>query len=252
MPLSTHAAPMTSGTTGKDGLAAVVPEAEGPWWLVVDAPGAGPLLRRVEAEDAARGTVVEVRPGAGRIAGRAVRLDGSAARVRLGFTVTVPMPHGTSSLRTSQGTVETDAEGRFTFVGVHDGVSGLQTVTPGFRVVPTPGETFSSHAEDLRVLVVDEAEAAGLTLEVEVLDGATGEALTVRPDVRLRRAGDPGYAPAFSTPGRRSVHRSQDALATGPWEVEVHAEGYVTAKSEAHVAPGPAATRVVVRMERSR
>jgi hypothetical protein len=89
-------------------------------------------------------------------------------------------------------------------------------------------------------------------VEVEVLDAATGAPLSSPADVKVRRAGDRGYQPAFLAPGSRSVHRTQTSLDPGPWEVEVLAESYTTATATVHVAPGRDVTRAVVRLEPSR
>ena len=215
-------------------------------------PGTGPLVRRVEPSEAARGDVV-VRPGRGRIEGRARRLDGSPARVRLALEVRLRLLRMSYGFRASQSAVETDADGRFAFAGVQEDTPGLALycATPGFRTLPPPGGPELLRARDLEVVVIDDAEASGLTVEVEVLDAATGDAPATAPDVRLRRAGDRGYQPAFLAPGSRTVHRSQDPMDLGTWEVEVVADGYVTATTEVRVAPGRAATRVTVRLERT-
>jgi protocatechuate 3,4-dioxygenase beta subunit len=217
--------------TNTEGRASLTPSAPGPWWLYVDAPGAGPLVRRVETAEAQAGPI-EVDPGDGVVEGRAERLDGRPARVRLALLWVFQEGDSSTMGAGWQGAVETDEEGRFRFAGVHEGVNGLRSVTSGMSVIPSMIPGFSARSRDLRVVVLDDAEAARLRIDVEVLDDVELKPLPLGTSVMVQREGQTSSWPLHAVrevPGR---FRSPEPLEPGTWIVRVAATGYVSEEVE--------------------
>ncbi len=227
--------------TNSEGRVTVRPGGPAPWWLFVDASGAGPLVRRVEAAEAASGPV-RAGPGPGSIEGHAVRLDGSPARVRLALRTTLRLS-SVNHLRTAyNGAVDSAADGRFAFEGVHDGVESIVSVTPGLAVLAPSGALASSRVRDQRVVVIDDSEAAGLNVEAEVTDEDGRPIAGAR--VELSRDRGSGYGSLRIDPGKPTVHRSSQPLEPGTWHVRAGAEGYEPREAEATVSPGGVPPRV--------
>ena len=235
--------------TDAQGRVSLTPSAPGPWWLYVDAPGAGPLARRVEAAEAQAGPI-EVRPGDGVVEGRAERLDGRPARVRLALLWVFQEGNSSTMGAGWQGAVETDAQGRFRFTGVHHNVNGLRAVTSGMRVIPAVIPGFSPRARDLRVVVLDDAEAARLRIDVDVLDDVEHKPLTA-VSVMVQREGQTSSWPLHAVREVAGRFRSPEPLEPGTWTVRVAAAGYVPAETEV-VQPrtgGLQPVRVLLRRE---
>ncbi len=237
--------------TSADGSATVQPAEEGPWWLTIDSPKAGPVLRPVDATEVARGPI-EVRPPEGTISGTATRLDGAPARVRLTLTCKFKFQNGVATVGGNQGAVETDAAGRFVFVGVAECVEGISCVTPGLSVVADASQVVRAGRSDLQVVIIDESEAAGLRIEVEVLDAASRAALAVPVGVDVSRDFAAGYGFAYAVPGGTALYRSEGILAPGTWHIRVHADGYESYETDVTVTAGKTSPPVRVLLEKKR
>ena len=237
--------------TSAGGTAEVEPAEAGPWWLSIDAPRSGPVVRAVTADEAARGPI-EVSPPNGTIAGRVTRLDGSPARVRLFLTCPVKLANAGLTADGHLGAIDSDADGRFLFVGVGECVAGIQSMAAGLSILEDASQPIRAGRSDLRIVVIDESEAAGLRVEVEVLDAGTRAVTVVAPRVQISRDFAAGYGFAWPVPGGKGIYRSGGILAPGTWHVRVEADGYESQDADVTVTAGKLAPRVRVLLEKSR
>lgn len=234
------------GDTGADGNVRLDPPGAGPWSVSVD-PGEGsPVCLDAVTREQAEGGLT-VRLGRGVIAGRLLRLDGTPAPSRIALTATLRLPQHAFAQRGTRGARLPDADGRFRFEGVSDGLYALESLDAGFRVLEG-GYTRRADQTGLVVHLVAPGEVDALTLTASVVDAEDGQAL-VGAAVWAEPLG--GGEPLGLYPeGPSGPYRAHQLAAPGTWVVRAEAKGHE--RAEARVEVSPRAPRPSIRLTLAR
>jgi hypothetical protein len=195
---------------------------------------------------------LDIGPGDGVVEGRVERLDGRPAQVRLALSVLLRRDNVSTQLDGGQGAVEAEADGTFQFRGVHEGVTGVRAIGPGWTVFPSTIPGFSSRARGVTVVVIDELEAARLRVDTDVLDARDEQPLPIRSTVMAQREGETAQRPLHAVQGAVGRYRSEGPLEPGRWTLRAHANGYEDAEVEVMQprAGGLAPVRILLRRVR--
>jgi hypothetical protein len=203
--------------------------------LLADAPAAGPGELRV-AEGVPRQDLV-LRLGDGVIEGRIERLDGRPVAGRVALERVLKWPQRTEVVAGWIGAVATDAEGRFRFERVSEGLHRVRVADEGLRLLDRAWD-LRPGASGVVKRAIGLAEATALTPVARVeVEGEPGPA---DPSVRVEALPDGGgEAVRLFYESEARAHRAQP-VTPGTWTVRATLRGYETAQARVRIAPeGP-------------